>query len=544
MPVLKGLKKMKIIFSLGLILMFGCSNATQYEYITQKQVAEYYKGVPFEMPVVKVPKFNNYKVSIVDFGAIPDGQTLSTEAIQKAIDKVNEKGGGTVIIPAGNWFTGPIVLKSNVNLHAEMNALIVFSPDYRLYPIVDASWEGLDTRRAQSPITARNAENIAITGRGIFNGSGNAWRPVKKDKMTERQFRNLVRSGGVLSEDGKIWYPSEASLRASYMCEDQNVPVGLKNDEEWNAIHDFLRPVLVNIISCKNILLDGVTFENSPSWNLHPLMSENVILSNLTVRNPWYSQNGDGVDLESCKNSLIVNCNFDVGDDAICMKSGKNSDGRRRNIPTENVIVRNCIVYHGHGGFVVGSEMSGDIRNIWVSSCSFIGTDVGLRFKSTRGRGGVVENIYIEDINMINIPTDPLVFDLFYGGKSPGEEDAISDEEKRFVPSVTIETPSFRDIFISNVVSTGSNRAMYFNGLPEMKIKNVHIENSIFTSKLGASINQTDGITFKNVQIDSKQGTIVSINNVENAVFENVTNAKGEQLVINKQENNKNITQL
>ena len=534
-----------IILSLALIFMLGCCNSdtTNYEYITQSQVAEYYKGIPFDMPMVKVPVFGDYKLNIVDFGAISDGQTLCTEAIQKAIDKVNEKGGGTVVIPAGNWFTGPIVLKSNVRLHAEINSLIVFSPDYRLYPIVDASWEGLETRRSQSPITARNAENIAITGRGVFNGSGDAWRPVKRDKMTDKQFKNLIKSGGVLSADGKVWYPSEASLHANSLCEDQNVPVGLETDEEWEAIHDFLRPVLVNIISCKNVLLDGVTFENSPSWNLHPLMSENVILSNLTVRNPWYSQNGDGVDLESCKNSLIVNCNFDVGDDAICMKSGKNGDGRKRNIPTENVIVRNCVVYHGHGGFVVGSEMSGDIRNIWVNSCSFIGTDVGLRFKSTRGRGGVVENIHIANINMINIPTDPLLFDLFYGGKSPGEEDEVSIDEYETIPPVTIETPSFRDIFISNVVSTGSNRAMYFNGLPEMKVKNVHIENSIFASKLGASINRTDGIIFKNVQIDPKQGDMVHISNVDNAIFENVTNFKGEQLILNKQGNNKNIAQ-
>ena len=536
-------KVREVVLLLSVVSVIGCSNAAKYEFITQDQVATYYEGIPFEMPMIKVPVFNNYEVSIVDFGAIGDGQTLNTEAIQAAIDKVNEKGGGTVIIPAGNWFTGPIVLKSNVNLHTKINSLIVFSPDYRLYPIVDASWEGLNTRRAQSPITARNAENIAITGRGVFNGSGDAWRPVKRDKMTARQFRNLVRSGGVLDPEGKIWYPSEASLRASYMCVDQNVPVGLETDEEWQAIHDFLRPVLVNIISCKNILLDGVTFENSPSWNIHPLMSENIILNNLTVRNPWYSQNGDGVDLESCKNSLIVNCNFDVGDDAICMKSGKNEDGRRRNMPTENVIVRNCVVYHGHGGFVVGSEMSGDIRNIWVNSCSFIGTDVGLRFKSTRGRGGVVENIHISDINMINIPTDPLLFDLFYGGKAPGEEDENLSNDGSILP-VSIETPSFRDIYINNVVSTGSNRALYFNGLPEMQVKNVHVRNSIFEAKRGAEINQADGIIFENVRIGSEEGAnVIVIRNVTNATFKNVTNLEGEKMILQKSGNNKNIVQ-
>ncbi|NDV47095.1 glycoside hydrolase family 28 protein [Paludibacter sp. 221] len=535
----------KVILLSGLLSLVGCSQIVknQYQPITQDELNAYYTDIPFDMPQVQLPVFNNYEVSIVKFGAVADGQALNTEAIQEAIDHVAEKGGGRVVIPEGTWLTGPITLKSNVNLHAEVNSLIVFSPDYNLYPIVDASFEGLNTKRAQSPITVRNAENVAITGQGVFNGAGDAWRPVKRDKMTEKQFKDLIKSGGVLSDDGKMWFPSEASKRANAMCVDQNVPVGPQTDEEWLAIHDFLRPVLINIISSKNVLLDGVTFENSPSWNIHPLMSENVVLSNLTVRNPWYSQNGDGVDLESCKNSLIVNCNFDVGDDAICMKSGKNEDGRNRNMPTENVIVKNCVVYHGHGGFVVGSEMSGDVRNIWVSSCSFIGTDVGLRFKSTRGRGGVVENIYITDINMVNIPTDPLLFDLFYGGKAPGEEDdnTQGNNGSSVIPPVTVETPSFRDIYIKNVVSNGSNRAMYFNGLPEMKVKNIVIENSIFKSKQGAVINHTDGVILKNVQIDRSKGNMVSISNVDNAVFENVVSSKGEKLVLNKKGENKNI---
>lgn len=530
----KNLMLILIAFALFACVKTGTTTCENSQ-ITQEEVKSYYKDIPFDMPVINLPVFKDYTVSIVDFGAVNDGQTLNTEAIQKAIDDVNAKGGGKVVIPAGIWFTGPIVLKSNVNLHAEVNSIVLFSPDYKLYPIVDASFEGLNTKRAQSPISAYNAENIAVTGHGVFNGSGDAWRPVKRDKMTENQFKKLVKSGGVLSPDGKVWYPSEASLKASYMCVDQNVPVGPTTDAEWEEIWDFLRPVLVSIVSSKNVLLEGVTFENSPSWNIHPLMSENVVLSNLTVRNPWYSQNGDGVDVESCKNTLIVNCNFDVGDDAICMKSGKNGDGRARNMPTENVIVKNCVVYHGHGGFVVGSEMSGDVRNIWVAECSFIGTDVGLRFKSTRGRGGVVENIYISDINMVNIPTDPLLFDLFYGGKAPGEEDENGhDNVATGVPPVTIETPSFKDIYITNVVSNGSNRAMYFNGLPEMNVKNVHIENSVFKSVSGAVINQTDGLVMKNIRIDNQKGDMVVITDVKNAEFENITDSKGNELKLNQ----------
>ena len=193
------------------------------------------------------------------------------------------------------------------------------------------------------------------------------------------------------------------------------------------------------------------------------------------VINPWYSQNGDAIDLESCKNALIINSVFDAGDDAICIKSGKDEDGRRRGEPCQNVIVKNNTVLHGHGGFVVGSEMSGGVKNIYVEDCTFMGTDVGLRFKSTRGRGGVVENIYINNINMINIPNEPLLFDLFYGGKGAGEEseEDLLNRMKTSIPPVTEETPAFRNIHISNIVCRGSGRAMFFNGLPESITPNV-----------------------------------------------------------------------
>ena len=187
-------------------------------------------------------------------------------------------------------------------------------------------------------------------------------------------------------------------------CKDFNVPEGINTDEEWAEIHPWLRPVLLSIVKSKKVLLEGVTFKNSPSWCLHPLSCEDFTVNNIMVINPWYSQNGDAIDLESCKNALIINSVFDAGDDAICIKSGKDEDGRRRGEPCQNVIVKNNTVLHGHGGFVVGSEMSGGVKNIYVEDCTFMGTDVGLRFKSTRGRGGVVENIYINNINMINIP--------------------------------------------------------------------------------------------------------------------------------------------
>ncbi|MBR1564948.1 MAG: glycoside hydrolase family 28 protein [Paludibacteraceae bacterium] len=488
------------------VAIVSCCDIEQWQQTSQSSINKLTKQAPFAMQV-KLPHFPDRTLSVLDFGAINDGSKLTTEAIQTAIDNASERGGGTVIIPDGVYLTGPIVLKSNVRLYTEHNALIIFSDDFTLYPVREASFEGLDTRRCQSPISAYNAENIAICGSGTFNGSGDSWRPVKKQKLTEAQWKKKVASGGVVSADGKVWYPDSAAIYAHSLCEDQNVPVGLTTDEEWNSIRSFLRPVMLNFIGCKNILLEGVCFENSPAWNLHPLMCENLVLSNLTVRNPWYSQNGDGVDVESCKNVVITNCSFDVGDDAICMKSGKNEDGRRRGVPAENILVDGCTVYHGHGGFVVGSEMSGGVKNIAVSNCLFIGTDVGLRFKSTRGRGGIVENIYIDNICMSGIPNEALLFDLFYGGKGAGEEtdEEIAARMAGAIPQVDEKTPQFRNISISNVICNGAKRAIYFNGLPEMPIQNVTLRNVNMTAKEGATFNKTENISLENVFVNGEE---------------------------------------
>src|SRR5690606_26690128 len=187
--------------------------------------------------------------------------------------------------------------------------------------------------------------------------------------------------------------------------------------------------------------LEGVTFQNSPAWNVHPIMCENLTLRNLFIKNPDYAQNGDGADIESCKNVLIEGCIFDVGDDAICIKSGKDEEGRKRGVATENVIIRNNTVYKGHGGFVVGSEMSGGARNIFVSNCTFMGTDKGIRFKTTRGRGGVVENIHIKDINMFDIVDEAIYFDMYYWIKPPLANAAPE------VFEITDATPVFKDVF-------------------------------------------------------------------------------------------------
>lgn len=484
------------------------NSAYKYEYL--------YEDLQFEMPRVYRPTFPDRSVNLLDYGGNPDGITLNTDAFANAMHDLSKKGGGTLVVPKGIWFTGPIVFESNINMHLEKGALILFSPDKDLYPLVETIFEGLETRRCQSPISGRNLENIAITGEGSINGSGEAWRPLKKGKVSESHWKNIVSSGGVV-KDGDYWFPSEGSLKGHDMS-DMNVPRVDLTEVEWLEIKDFLRPVMVSFIECKNLLLEGVLFENSPAWNIHPLMCENVILDGVFVRNPGYSQNGDGLDLESCVNSIVVNSLFDVGDDAICIKSGKDEEGRNRARPTENVIIDNCKVFQGHGGFVVGSEMSGGVKNISVKNSQFLGTDVGLRFKSTRGRGGVVENIYISDIYMFNIATDSFLFDLFYGGKSASESLADGDTTPTNEPNmpVTDETPIFKNIYVKNIVSRNARRAMLFNGLPEMNIENINLENAFITSRYGAEFSESKDITIKNVTVVPKEGSAYLFNNVKN----------------------------
>ncbi|MGM9837701.1 MAG: glycoside hydrolase family 28 protein [Paludibacteraceae bacterium] len=489
-------------------LLSACTTTSPYQNTTQTDIDALTQNASFDMPAISVPTFPDRIYSVITYGADSTGTNLSTEAIQNAIDACTNAGGGTVIIPAGIYATGPINLRSNVRLYTAPNSFIIFSQDMQLYPIYATWFEGIPTMRCQSPISAFNATNIAITGHGVFNGNGTYWRPLKRAKVTGNQWKAQLKKGGVLSADEKTWYPDSASLYAASLCVDQNVPV-VANDSVWETIHSFLRPVMVHLVGCQNVLLEGVSFENSPAWNIHPMLCENVVLRDLTVRNPWYSQNGDGVDIESCKNVAISRCSFDVGDDAICMKSGKNKPGRDRGVPTENVIVDDCVVYHGHGGFVVGSEMSGGIRNIQVSNNLYIGTDVGLRFKSTRGRGGIVENIYIRDVYMYDIPNEALLFDLFYGGKGAGEEteEEIAARMNADIPATSEGTPQFKDIYINNVVAKDVQRAMYFNGLPEMKIQNVHLSNIYMTAQQGAILRQTNGIKVDNVTIIPETGS-------------------------------------
>jgi polygalacturonase len=431
------------------------------------------------LPRVQEPHIPSRSVSITDFGAIPDGRTLNTEAIARAIAALAHQGGGRVLIPPGYWLTGPIELKSNIELHLETGAFVQFSADESLFPLHE---NPNDPKKqvATSPLSGEHLENIAITGGGIFDGNGQAWRPVKHSKQTEGQWKQLLASGGVNPNNGDTWWPSAMATN------------------NW-------RPHLLRIVGCKKVLLEGVTFQNSASWNVNPRLCEDVTIRGIKILNEWYAQNGDALDLEYCRNVVIRDAQVSAGDDAICLKSGANEAGRRMGVPTENVLIENCTIYHGHGGVVIGSEMSSGVRHVRVDNCTFVGTDAGLRFKSTRGRGGVVEDVSLRNLRMFNIAEDAITFDMYYGKKAAktNGDDATATSD--------VTPPQFRDISIQNLVCRGAHRAIVLQGLPEMPIRGIHLSDVSITAVGGAACTDARDITFDNVEILNQTGPVLTL---------------------------------
>ena len=268
--------KAKILPILLLTLSFSVSAMSGGEF------RHLYKDLPFKMGKVSRPSIPSRSVSILDFGGNGNGIELNTLAFENAVQYLSSKGGGHLIVPAGIWLTGPIELKDNIDLHLEHGAVILFSSDRSLYPVINTVFEGLDTRRCESPIHADGARNVSITGRGVIDGNGDDWRAVKKSKLTSSQWNNLVASGGVLNEKGNVWYPDEGFAVAEKSA-NMNVP-DPSLDEEF--IKSFLRPVMISFRNCENVLIEGCLFQNSPAWNIHPLMCRNMIIKDITVRNP------------------------------------------------------------------------------------------------------------------------------------------------------------------------------------------------------------------------------------------------------------------
>lgn len=471
------------------------------------------------LPVVAEPVFKKDTFSIAKYGAIADGITLNTRAINDAITACSKNGGGVVLVPEGLWVTGPVVLQSHVNLHLNRAAILQFTSDFNQYPLVEGNYEGLRSARNQSPVSGTDLTDIAITGGGVIDGNGDAWHMAWRERLTEGQWKKRVASGGLVSEDGRIWYPSAKTKRGSE-TKNNGILTDGKTLKDFDDVKDYLRPNMVVLTGCKRVLLEGVTFQNSPAWCLHPLLCEDLTLRNVYAKNPETAPNGDGVDIESCRNVLVEGSTFDVGDDGICIKSGRDEEGRKRGRPTENVIIRNNIVYHAHGGVVIGSEMSGGARNIFVENCSFIGSDRGLRFKTARGRGGVVEKIYVRNIAMRDITNEAVVFDMYYFVKSNGAPEVI--------PPVTEATPQFRDFYISNIVCDGAGKGIFIRGLPEMHVKNIQLENIVLKVQKGVELIEASEVQLKNIQlVTNLNNPVVLVENSDKVVLDGVSTVAG-----------------
>ena len=461
------------------------------------------------LPQVKRTSFKTDTFDIRKYGAVADGNRLNTESINNAITACNKGGGGVVMVPAGLWITGPVEMKSNVNLHLQNGALLLFTTDKSQYALVEGSYEGKPAARNQSPVWGKNLENIAITGQGIIDGNGDVWRAVGKGQLTPGEWKAKVASGGVLNKDSSSWYPSAQFLKARDEGRSMLLAPG-KPLSSFEDMKDFLRPNLVVFTNCKRVLLEGIIFQNSAAWCLHPLMCEDLVINNVKVKNPEYAQNGDGMDIESCSNFIIENSVLDVGDDAICIKSGKDEDGRKRGMPTQNGIIRNNTIYKGHGGVVIGSEMSGGARNIYIYNCTFMGTDKGLRFKSARGRGGVVENIFARDLAMKDIVDEAIFFDLFYAVTF------ATDGVRNTSPELSEATPVFRNMVFENIVCNGARKGIFIRGLPEMPVSGITIKNCTLNSKIGAELIDAAAISFENIRFNSTaDDAVIKLDNVK-----------------------------
>ncbi|RXK56172.1 glycoside hydrolase family 28 protein [Oleiharenicola lentus] len=472
-------------------LLMGCALLLAFVSRSEAALTQPVVPTPPARPVIPATK-----VSLADFSAVADGETLNTAAFERALAALAERGGGTLVVPSGVWHTGPIRLRSRVNLHLEAGAIIQFSRDHGLYPMRVFDPRGEKQVDTTSPLSGDQLEDIAITGAGVIDGGGDAWRLVKRAKTTEPFWKALVASGGVLNARGDEWWPNRAALDGAAAVQKLEA-VGSLNPADYEPYRVFLRPRLLRLLECRRVLIEGVTFRNAPNWTLHPWLCEDVTLRDVKIFNDRWAQNSDALDLESCRRVHVTGCIVDTGDDGLCLKSGKDGVGRRIGVPTEDVLIEDCTVYEGHGGFTIGSEMSGGVRNVLVRNCTFIGTALGLRFKTARGRGGVVENIHVQGIRMTGIEGSAIDFNFFYF--SEGQAGAP-------VPPVTEETPVFRNILFEDIVSRGSKAAFTLRGLPEMPLRDITFRDVALSATTGADLGYGEHIVFERVSIRPQQG--------------------------------------
>lgn len=471
---------------------------------------DYLAAAPFKMPAVPVPAFPERKFPISDFGAVGDGHTLNTAAFAKAIDACAQAGGGHVIVPAGLWLTGPIVLKGNVDLHADRGALIQFTADHAAYPMMPRDDRGL---YAASCLSANGQTNIALTGDGIYDGAGDTWRPVRKSKTTEAEWQALLAKGGATSNEGANWWPTKEAM----MGEDYLATLAQRTKrptaEEMLPARDFRRSAMVSFVGCENVLVEGVTLRNSPSGVLVPARCTNVTIRDANIFNEWAAQNGDGMDIGPCRNVVVYRCNVSAGDDAICMKSSGQSPWPGEP-GLQNVVVAECHVYHGHGGFVVGGATDAGMRNLWATQCDFVGTDVGIRVKSGLGHGGLASNVFVDHIYMKDIVREAILFDTFYDN-TPVSAATVKSPLSRD----PAKTPEFRDFFIREVYCLGAGSAIAITGLPQQPVHQITIEHAIITAQRGFRATDAADITLKQVKINTPETPAVVQKNTRNIQF-------------------------
>ncbi|MFC0877297.1 glycoside hydrolase family 28 protein [Saccharicrinis sp. FJH2] len=423
--------------------------------------------------------------NINDYGAARDGKTKITDAIAKAIKAASDNGGGTIFFPAGEYLTGPVVLKSNITIFLDAGALLKFSDDFDDYlPMVQSRWEGTDVVNFSPLFYAFKDSNITITGRGRIDGQGKKWW------------------------DYHHWlYSQPKDFKSKWQTEfaKQNKDVILP-DQPGMVERGFLRPPFIQPMYCKNIRIEGITITNSPFWTINPEFCQNVTVTNVTINNP-ISPNTDGINPESCRYVHISNCHISVGDDCITIKSGKDRAGRKMAAPCENITITNCTMLRGHGGVVIGSEMSGGVKKVTISNCVFEGTDRGIRIKSTRGRGGVVEDIRVSNIIMKDIRREAIKLNMFYSKTDP--------------EPVSERTPVFRNIHFSNITGN-AYQAGFLLGLDEMKINNITFNDIQLESKVGFTVEDASDIEFHNVKIDTEKGSPIYAKNSKNLIIDAV----------------------
>lgn len=451
------------------------------------QAGEQTAGVPVSwktaeaiLDSIQPPVFPSATFSITDFGAVNDGKTDCTAAINAAINACHNDSGGTVIVPEGRFLTGAVHLKSNVNLHLVRGAVLVFTGDRSKYlPLVHTRFEGMECMNYSPFIYAYKQKNIAVTGEGRLDGQGQLWWSWKGPW------------GGQLDIKWQEGMPSqsEANRKLTRMVDD-NVPYQQRIfGDGYNLRPNFIQPHM-----CSRVLIEGVTIVNSPMWIIHPVLCNNVIVRNLTIES--LGPNNDGCDPECSRNVLIQNCYFNTGDDCIAIKSGRNNDGRRLNIPSENIIIQKCIMKEGHGGVVIGSEISGNVRNVFAEDCIMDSPnlDRALRIKSNSRRGGIVENIFLRNIEVKQVGEAAILVDLFY-----------SRETGPHIPVV-------RNISVDHMTCSKSQYAILINAYAEQPVTGLSVTNSTFQNvDKGVKLVNAGKIDFINSYIYDVNGKRVEI---------------------------------